>query len=118
MSQISFFDFVCCRQIRVKRKNQTWFFLCDESDSILSLKEKVASAANQHCGDDEANKISAELLRFIKANDHTVVEDDTLLRDCGFKKDDGLFNVILKIADDEWESVEIVSTELEEVLSS
>ena len=96
--------------------------LCEEKDTVLSVKERVAAAANQHCGPDEGNRISADLLRLLTNATHrpVVLEDDNTLSGCVALKRDGndVLHVVLKVADDEWESVDIMSTDLEDVATS
>lgn len=76
----------------------------------------MAAAANQHCGDDKANEISADLLRLIK-QDGTILKDEDALHDCELKADDAVLHVVVQIADNEWEEVDVVSTELEAATS-
>ena len=109
------------RYLRIKRHNQTFCFLCEEKDTVLSVKERVVAAANQHCGPDEANRISADLLRLLTTTTNTTVLDDTdTLGGCGLLKRDGndVLHVVLKVADDEWESVDVMSTDLEDVAAA
>jgi len=120
------------RYIRVKRRHQTFCFLCDKGDTVGSLKEKVAAAAQQHKGDAHP----AEALRLLltpkttstaaTANDPssvgaagtvTVLENDAeTLGNCPGLKHDGsdLLHVVMQVGDNEWESVDVRSTDLED----
>ena len=97
--------------IRVKRNNQTYCFLVDTSDTVASVKQKIVEAANQHSGEDAANKISTELIRILK--DETVLDDSQSMQEAEINENSNLF-VVLKIADDEWEAVDVQSTEMDE----
>jgi len=107
------------RYIRVKRRNQTFCFLCEVGDTGKIIKEKVATAANQHCGDDEANQISPDLLRLLTVN-NTILEDTDTVGSCESLKRDGndTLHVVVKVADDEYESVDVMSTDLEDAPAS
>lgn len=113
--------------MQVKRRNQTFLFLCEATDSVRTVKERVVAAANQHCGssdddddDDNSNnnKISADLLRLYASDTVTVLLDATLIKEVeGGLKDGGdaaVFYVVVQVADDEWEAVDVVSTEMDE----
>lgn len=91
--------------------------MCEDSDTVASVKKKVAAAANQHCGNDKANEISADLLRLLKP-DGSVLKEEDALQDCELNADDAVLHVVVQIADDEWEDVDVVSTELETGTSS
>jgi hypothetical protein len=98
--------------VRCKRRNQTFCFLCHSSDTILSLKEKIVDAANQHCGDDPANKISSELLRIMKG-DNTILDNDDEEIAKSIQNND-VVNVVLKISDDEYEPVELETSTMDD----
>lgn len=82
------------------------------------------AAANQHCGEDDGNKISAEFLRLLKTDSNTTILNDAdSLNDCelvttGDGDNDVVLHVVVQIADDEWESVDVVSTNLEDAAVS
>ena len=113
------------RYLRIKRHNQTFCFLCEAGDTVYSVKERVVAAANQHCGNDEGNQISADLLRLLTTTStgHNgshlpqVLDDDDTLAGCESLKRDGndILHVVLKVADDEWESVDVMSTDVDDV---
>lgn len=65
------------------------------------------TAANQHCGDDDANKISANLLRICKDTDGSSMLEDT---DSVADLPEVLY-VVLQVSDNEWEPVDVMSTE-------
>jgi hypothetical protein len=58
-----------CSYLRVKRKNQTYCFLCEDTDTILDVKRRVHAAVSQHAehedssGDDGPS--SAESLQLL-----------------------------------------------------
>lgn len=93
--------------------------MCESGDTVQSLKERVATAANQHCGDDEANQISPDLLRLLTVN-NDVLEDKETVGGCETLKRDGndVLHVVLKVSDDEYESVDVMSTDLEDAAAS
>lgn len=103
------------RYIRIKRQNQTFCFHCSPSETVQDLKEKVVVAANQHCGGDEANKISASLLQICQSTEgfSSKLDDSTGVADLP----DVLY-VVLKVSDDEWEPVDVESTDLEQDTST
>lgn len=68
----------------------------------------MVRAANQHAGDDEENQTSKEFLKLLKL-DHTELDDETTLAQANLKDQAELF-VVLQIADNEWEAVEVVPT--------
>jgi hypothetical protein len=76
------------------------------------LKEQIVAAANQHCGDDQANKISPDLLRIMKG-DNTILDndDDELSKSL---RNNEIVNVVLKISDDEYEPVELETSTLDD----
>ena len=92
--------------IRIKRRNQTFCLLCNHTDSIQSVKEQLAMATKQHM-DDAA--VGAEDMRLLW-NDSILQDSDTLRE----LKDDCVLHLVFKVADDEYESVDIVSTDLQE----
>lgn len=95
------------RFLRAKRRNQTFCFLIHATDTIEILKDKIVDAANQHCGNDPANKISSDLLRIMKP-DHTILEDSDELSTK--LKNNDIVHVVLKISDSEYELVELESS--------
>ena len=122
------------RYIRVKRRHQTFCFLCDKGDTVGSLKEKVAAAAQQHKGDAHPAAALRLLLTSttstaaaatadnpssssVGAAGTVVLEDDAeTLGNCPGLKHDGsdLLHVVVRVADNEWESVDVLSTDLED----
>jgi len=83
---------------------------------VGTVKQKVVAAANQHCGDDAANEISADLLRLLTVTNTVLDNDNETLGECESLKKDGndVLHVVVKIADDEWEGVDVVSTDMED----
>jgi len=92
--------------IRIKRRNQTFCLLCNNTDSIQSVKEQLAMAAKQHLDDAE---VGADDMRLLW-NDSILHDTDTLHE----LKDDSVLHLVFKVADNEYESVDIVTTELQE----
>lgn len=110
----------------MKRRNQTFCFLCDASDTVLSVKEKVVKAANQHAGEEISNKISTDFLRLLQADTVTILQDTDILGDCeglaataaAVANDTAVLYVVVKVADDEWETVDVVSTDMDDTTST
>jgi hypothetical protein len=75
------------------------------------LKEQIVDAANQHCGDDQANKISPDLLRIMKGDNTILDNDDELSKSL---RNNDIVNVVLKISDDEYEPVELETSTLDD----
>jgi len=93
--------------IRVKRRNQTFCLLCNNSDSVQTVKEQLAMAAKQHLDNDAV--VDANDMRLLYNG--SVLQDDETLQDF---KDDSVLHVVFKVADNEYEPVDIVSTDLQE----
>lgn len=69
----------------------------------------MARAVQQH---SEKNDYAAASLRLLLP-DGTVLQDDVAITEYGVKEDTVL-HVVFPVADNEWESVDIVSTEMQE----
>lgn len=102
----------------IRRRNQTFCLLCDDTDTIRSIKEKLVQATNQHSAEnDDENLLSADDLRLLKPGSKTDAEnvvlkdDDQVIHNLELPKDNATLYMVHKISDDDtWESVDIVST--------
>ena len=95
------------RYIHVKRRNQTFCLLCDESDTVESLKQKIVQALQQHSTDE------VPTMRLQLTTDATVLEDEQPLRHYQVKDNDVL-HMVYAVSDDEYETVDITSTEVQD----
>lgn len=122
--------------IRIKRRNQTYGFLCDmTNDKLIDIKTKTVAAMNQFADDNTNNEtITTDSIRLMiptvssndSNNDSTNDEDTTpsiiIMEDDNellseyeeILKKNALFYFVLKVAENEYESVDIDSTDLEE----
>lgn len=94
----------------MKRKNQTYCFLCDASDTVLSLKQKIQNVVAQHPGKAEDKNIQLQL---IHPDGPTVLDDEDKLVEYEIK-DNSVLHVAFGIADNEFEQVDIQSTDLQD----
>lgn len=76
----------------------------EPTDTVRSLKEQVAIAAKKE-------DFQADQMRLIVPTDNSVLEDATELRACEGVKNDCELHLVLQIADNEWESVQVDSME-------
>jgi hypothetical protein len=133
------------RFIRIKRRNQTYGFLCDlSSDTVLDLKEKIVEAVNQFSSSENDNEnVTADSIRLLLPDQSTILEDSNLLQEYeddlkNSKKSqqqrgssstapppppssssqfDALLYLIFKVTDDdEYEAIDIISTEMEDAM--
>lgn len=101
------FSLGACSYLRVERRNQTFCLLCETSDTIASLKTQLALAASQHSTDG----VDADQMRLLL--DTTVLEDDSTIAGLELK-DDAVLYLVYAVADNEYESVDVVSTAFQE----
>ena len=132
------------RFIRIKRRNQTYGFLCDlSSDTVLDLKEKIVEAVNQFSSSANDNdNVTTDSIRLLLPDQSTILEDTNLLQEYeddlkNSKKHqqrgssaatpppppssstqfDALLYLIFKVTDDdEYEAIDIISTEMEDAM--
>lgn len=126
------FFIIACSFVRIKRHNQTFAFLIHSSDTVFSLKAKIAAAYNQHknsCNnngndikkndDNDDDSMTPDDLQLLVSSDGTVLMEEnddqsiTTLAQCtGLKRDgEDILYVVRRISDNEWEPVDVVSTE-------
>ena len=122
---------VIYRYVRVKRQHQTFCFLCEPSETIRSVKEKVGAALAQH---EKANHTipSIDAFRLLHADAARTVLDDTETIESiqsAPKTEEGsnktpndtvpalLFYLVFPSSDaesgEEWEPVQVVNTDIE-----
>ena len=91
------------RYVRVKRYNQTYFVMCQPSDTFAFIKQQVA-LANPEC--------LANHMRLILPKENIVLQDEDKVENYGddIKNETELY-VVFKISDEEWESVAIAETQ-------
>jgi hypothetical protein len=118
------------RYVQVKRRNQSFCFLCDLSDTGLNVKELlVAATTQQPFTDVDGGKrpvVSRETIRLLRADTTTALEDNDVLSECeDMKKSFASTGVaVLYVvtqrgtnatgSNSEWEAVDVVSTEQEQ----
>jgi hypothetical protein len=106
------------RYLRIKRRNQTFCVLCQETDSIGQVKEKIVEIMQQHADLRPAQgSPAATEMRLIKASNGEPIsdssDDDNTIQAAQFK-DDQVLHLVFHIADNGYEPVEIISTDLQE----
>jgi hypothetical protein len=79
---------------------------------VSALKERLAAMANQHSQNDD---IKGDTLRLLLEDNTTVLQDDTSLSEYELKADDAVLHVVYQLDDNEWESVDIISTAMQDV---
>jgi hypothetical protein len=126
------------RYLTIKRRNQTFCLLCEDTETIRSIQEKLAQASNQHstatgtAGDQSSENdkpdLSADDIRLLRPpggggssstdNHHTdepgmptVIKEEETIQDLQLPKDKAILYMVHRISDDDtWESVDVVST--------
>eukprot|EP00277_Geminigera_cryophila_P030754 CAMPEP_0173062390 /NCGR_PEP_ID=MMETSP1102-20130122/3786_1 /TAXON_ID=49646 /ORGANISM="Geminigera sp., Strain Caron Lab Isolate" /LENGTH=103 /DNA_ID=CAMNT_0013929045 /DNA_START=32 /DNA_END=343 /DNA_ORIENTATION=+ len=86
--------------IRVKRQKQTVFLQCDPSDTIMSLKRKLASI----------NNLEIKEIKLVLIEDGIALDNDKTVRECKLDATDG--SVVALLYQDNtleagWESIDI-----------
>jgi mRNA-degrading endonuclease HigB of HigAB toxin-antitoxin module len=76
----------------------------EPTDTVRTLKEQVAIAA-------KSEQMKPEEMRLILPTDNSVLEDSSEMRACEGVKNDSELHLVLQIADNEWESVQVESME-------
>jgi superfamily II DNA or RNA helicase len=109
------------RYIRIKRRNQTYCLLCDESDSIATVQTKLAGILQQH---PVPGYTTTPESTDPNTNMKLLYEGKPLLHDTLKKcdiKDGAVLQLVFAIGDDdddddndEYEQVNIASTDLSE----
>jgi hypothetical protein len=95
------------RYIRVKRRNHTFCLLCSAEDTFQIVKQKLASALQQH---DPDNSNNSNMRLQTSGSDVNVLEDDAVVGN--ELKDDAVVHLVLALSDSEWEPVDIEFTEI------
>jgi hypothetical protein len=104
--------------VRLRRKNQTFFILCRQpsQDTVGFLKQEVAKALEGRQDEEQESSaiaVEASDVRIIQPTDGTVLDDDNATME-GLKiENEAILNVVFKIADNEWEPVDLVEMETE-----
>jgi hypothetical protein len=106
------------RYLRIKRRNQTFCLLCQETDSFGQVKEKIVEIMQQHADiRPEQGSAVADEMRLIEASHgdpiNDAYDDDTTIQAAQLKDDQVLY-LVFRIADNEYEPVEIISTDLQD----
>jgi len=104
------------RYIRIKRRNQTFCFLCNASDTVAQLKAKVAAVVKQHPAGGKASDDDDEetlIMQLIHPESTDILEDEDLLSEYELK-DNAVLHVVFEVADNEFETVDIQSTDLQD----
>lgn len=96
----------------MKRKNQTYCFFCDASDTVLSLKKKIQNVLSQHPPDGKQEDDAIQM-QLIHPDGPTVLDDEDKLVEYEIK-DNSVLHVAFEVADNEFETVEIQSTDLQD----
>jgi hypothetical protein len=91
--------------VRIRRKNQSFFIMCVPSQTALYLKHQVAQCLHEHHLENAPE--SPSQLQILTA-EGTVLEDDDSLENLTNEQE---LHVCFPISDNEWEPVDIVSTE-------
>jgi hypothetical protein len=100
------------RYIRVKRRKQTFCLLCPANDTVQTVKQKLASALQQHGPDSSDSPDESSMRLQLPGSDATVLEDDSILGN--ELKDDAVVYLVLAVSDTEWEPVDIEVTEIQD----
>jgi hypothetical protein len=115
----------CARYVQVKRRNQSFCFLCDLSDTGLNVKELLVAATAQQPF-TKRPVISCETIRLLRADTVTVLDDADVLSECEDMKKSftstgvAVLYVVTQRGttatgdDSEWEAVDVVSNEQEQ----
>ena len=91
--------------MKIKRKNQTYFVICGQDDTVAYLKEQVSIATR--------GEQSADQMRMILPKDGMVLGDDQKLSKFDGKiKNETELHVVFQIANGEWEQASIEDTSL------
>lgn len=85
--------------LRLRRKNQTFFILCQPTQNVAFLKTQVEIALK-----DRDEETTSDCMRLLDPTG-TVMEDDDTLEGIANESE---FHVVFSIADDEWEPVDLV----------
>jgi hypothetical protein len=90
-------------------------FLCDFSDKVFDLKAKITAATNQFEDDKEQQNINWIVSDLCCQIIQQFLQDDDTLSDYEIlSKIDPLLQLVCKVADNEYESVDIISSEMED----
>jgi prolyl oligopeptidase PreP (S9A serine peptidase family) len=103
VSSLTFKYWLGSRYLRLKRQNQVYFVMCKPDDTVGYLKQQVALANKKEW--------KAEQMRVILPKDNTVLEDSEKLEEHEEIKNETELYVVFQISEQEWESVNIESTQ-------
>jgi len=92
------------RCIVIKRRNETYHFLCDETDTVGSLHTKLHDVWKQHAPD-----YADAQLRLLKGD--IVLNVEQSLVDAGLV-DQSVLYAVLQVAENEYESVDVQKIDL------
>lgn len=98
-----FYKLAPSRYVRLKRQNQVYFVMCQPDDTVGYLKQQVALANKKEW--------KAEQMRVILPKGNTVLEDSDKLEEHEEIKNETELYVVFQISEQEWESVNIESTQ-------
>jgi hypothetical protein len=82
--------------------------LCSAQDTVEAVKQRLASAFQQHDPDNSSNGMRLQL----SGSDATVLEDDAVVGN--ELKDDAVVHLVLAVSDSEWEPVDIEFTDIQD----
>lgn len=91
------------RYVRLKRQNQVYFVMCKPDDTVGYLKQQLVLANKKEW--------KAEQMRVILPKGNTVLEDSVKLEEHEEIKNESELYVVFQISEQEWESVNIESTQ-------
>ena len=97
-----------CSYIRVKRRDKTYCLLCEQADTIGSVKEKLAEIIQQF--QPPTDKEQAPILRLLEEKSQAVLEDSETLESSKIA-DNGVLHLVYCIDEDDevFEPVEVVA---------
>jgi ferredoxin len=111
-------DNIVIRYLRIKRRNQTFCVLCQETDTIGHVKEKLIEVMQQHDIRLGGAACTAAEMRLLKASNGEPIHDSNSDGENTIQaaqlKDDQVLHLVFRMTDDEYEPVEIISTDLQD----
>eukprot|EP00980_Cylindrotheca_fusiformis_P014553 scaffold3924_cov109-Cylindrotheca_fusiformis.AAC.2 len=90
---------VASMYLRIKRRNQTFFIMCEPNHTIQYLKEQISLATKQ--------EFQPSQMRLLLPKDDSVLNDDEKLEKIEIKSEAELY-LVLNVSDNEWEPVDVV----------
>mmetsp|Transcript_26019 Transcript_26019/g.71664 ORF Transcript_26019/g.71664 Transcript_26019/m.71664 type:complete len:119 (+) Transcript_26019:160-516(+) len=97
--------------LRIKRRDKTFCLLCEESDTVLSVKEKLGKIILQFGNEQDGDDDGPPTMRLLQEKSQAVLHDaDTL--SAAKVVDNSVLHLVYSINDDddEFEPVEVVET--------